>query len=507
MPLPIPEYDTLDATDLAARVAARDVSPAELVEAAIARIEARNPAFNAVIHHNFARARAEARVATERRASASDAPLLHGVPFLLKDLGGHDAGEPCTYGSRAFGDWRPQADAELVARFKRAGLIVLGRTNIPEFGIYAVTEPERFGAARNPWNPDHTPGGSSGGAASAVAARMVPMAHAGDGGGSIRIPASHCGLVGLKPTRARNPAGPYVGDRWGGLVSEHVVSRSVRDSALALAVTAGPDAGAPYQVLPPSRPWREAVASGAAGAGRRLRIAFTRDALFGDSQHADNIAAVEAAARLAASLGHEVFEARPPFDREVLTRTYFTYIAAHTALSVRQVEVLTGRRVGRDAFEQPTWMLRTLGETLPAAELAAAAHAAHLAGRAIARWFDASCDVFLTATAARPPVRIGEVGPKPHERLLMRALTAAPIRAVLERALSGMARTALAATPNTMLFNLTGQPAISLPLAQSASGLPIGTQWVGRFGDEATLFELAAELEVAQPWADRRPPL
>jgi amidase len=505
MPLPLPEYDQLDALALAARVAAREVSPEDLVEAAIARVEARDPALNAVTWRSFDRARAEARAASARLRSGEPLPPFFGVPFLLKDIGGQDAGEPCTFGSRAMGDWRPPRDAELVARYKRAGLLVIGRTNVPEFGLYAVTESERFGPARNPWDPGHTPGGSSGGAAAAVAARMVPLAHAGDGGGSIRIPAAHCGLVGLKPTRARNPAGPFAGDRWGGLVAEHVVTRSVRDCAAALDATAGSDPGAPYQVLPPEEAFAAAAARGALGQGRRLRIAFTRDALLGDTTHPDNVAAVEQAAALAASLGHTVFEARPPFDRDAVTTAYFTHIAAHTALSVRLVEKLTGRQPSAEDFERPTWLLRTLGETLPAASLAAAAHTAHLTGRAMAAFFD-TCDVLLTATAARPPVRIGEMAPAPHERLLMRALSATPVRAILERALRTMARKALAATPNTMLFNLTGQPAISLPLAWNAGGLPIGTQWVGRFGDEATLLALAAELEVAAPWGSRLPP-
>ncbi|HVV85066.1 MAG TPA: amidase, partial [Kofleriaceae bacterium] len=249
-----PEYDDHDATGLAALVRGGEVSAAELVEAAIERIEARNPRLNAVVHTSYDRARREAKAPR----TGPFAPFA-GVPFLLKDLMAEDAGEPSTSSCRLGSGWRATEDSELVARYKRAGLIVVGRTNTPELGIMGTTEPAMRGPARNPWDPTRSTGGSSGGSAAAVAARLVPAAHGGDGGGSIRIPAAHCGLVGLKPTRGRNPTGPIAGEHWAGLVEEHVVTRSVRDAAALLDATSGPDVGAPYQVRDPARPFADEV--------------------------------------------------------------------------------------------------------------------------------------------------------------------------------------------------------------------------------------------------------
>ncbi|MCB9733796.1 MAG: amidase [Deltaproteobacteria bacterium] len=487
-------YDDLDGVGLADLVRRGEVSPLELVDAAIARVEARNPALNAVVHRSFERARDAAR---------GDLPAgpFRGVPFLLKDLNAEDAGQPSTHSTKLLTGFRPDHDAELVARYKRAGLVIIGRTNTPEFGIYGVTEPALRGPTRNPWDPGHTPGGSSGGSGAAVAARMVPMAHAGDGGGSIRIPASHCGLVGLKPTRARNPAGPDAGERWGGFVSEHVLTRSVRDAAAMLDATAGPDPGAPYQVRPPERPF---LAEVGADPGK-LRIAFTTRALFGKETHPDCVAAVEDAARLAASLGHEVEEAHPTFDREALVRAYFAVVAAGTARGVAFAAEKAGVRPRARDFEPATWLLKSIADKLTATEYAAAIDLMQRTARDLVPFF-ARYDVLLTPTTAFPPAPIGAFAPKGSERFLLGVLRAFPLRALLLKALDTMAEDALAATPNTMLFNMTGQPAISLPLSWNGANLPIGTQWVGRFGDEATLLRLAASLEAARPWAGRVPP-
>lgn len=494
MPLPFPEYERFDGVGLAALVKSKEVSPLELVDAAIARIERRDPRLNAVIHRQFEKARAQAR------GALGDGPFA-GVPFLLKDIMAHEQGEPVTSGSRLFHGRPADHDAELALRYRRAGLIVLGRTNVPELGIYAATEPELYGPARNPWNPEHTPGGSSGGSAAAVAAGYVPMAHGGDGGGSIRIPAAHTGLVGLKPTRARNPAGPRAGERWGGFVAEHVLTRSVRDSAAMLDATHGPDLGAPYQVAPPAGPFlAETLAP-----PRKLRIAWTADALFGDATEPDCVAAVRDAADLARSLGHVVVEARPTFDRQRLTDAYFTVVAAGTNLTLAMAGEARGKPVSATEVERPTWMLKLIADKLTAGEYAAALDTIHRASREVAPFFS-QYDVFLTPTAARPPALIGAFALKPGERRLVAALAALPLRPLLLRALASLAKNALSATPNTQLFNMTGQPAVSLPLYWNAAGLPIGTQWVSRFGDEATLFRLAGELERARPWFDKRPP-
>ncbi|MFO0751376.1 MAG: amidase [Myxococcota bacterium] len=505
MALPFPEYERYDGLGLAALVREKQVSPTDLVEASIARIEARDKALNAVIHRQFekARARAKALESAPPHASGDAADgAFRGVPFLLKDIMGQEAGEPTTYGSRSYQGIPSDRDAELTVRYKRAGVVILGRTNVPEYGIYGVTESELYGPARNPWNPEHTPGGSSGGSAAAVAAGYVPLAHGGDGGGSIRIPAAHSGLVGMKPTRARNPAGPFAGERWAGFVAEHVLTRSVRDSAAMLDATHGPDAGAPYQVMAPAGPFLDEVGR----APGRLRIAFSDVALFSDTTHPDCVAAVRDAARLAESLGHEVIEAKPPVDRDKLTDAYFTVIAAGASMGIRGAAELRGRPIKASEVEKPTWLLKLIADKLTAAEYAAALHTIQMAHRALVPFFERH-DVFLTPTAAMPPARIGAFALKPAERRLVATLAAVPLRSLLLKALASLAKNALGATPNTQLFNMTGQPAVSLPLFWNAAGLPIGTQWVARFGDEATLYRLAGQLEAARPWFDRRPPL
>lgn len=494
MPLPLPEYDELDATALAALVSAGEVTPTELIEACIARIDARDPDLNAVVSKQYDQARAAA-------ATGLPEGPFRGVPFLLKDLKGEQAGEVCTDATRILADYRPPRDADLVVRFREAGLNTCGRTNSPEFGIYPVTEPDLHGPTRSPWNRDHTPGGSSGGAAAAVAARYVPAAHASDGGGSIRIPASHSGLVGLKPTRARTPFGPYVMEGWGGFAVGHVVTRTVRDSAGILEAIRGPVAGQPYQVRAPQRPYTEEIGAPAG----RLRIAFTKQALFTDTIDPEPVRAVERAAALAADLGHEVVEQHPPFDRNELVHAYFVTVAAGVSGSVAAAAAKVGREPRRKDFEPGTWFLKLIGDALSASEYERCRHVIQRAGRRMSD-FMAEHDVILTATTARPPLEIGEIGVSTAEKTLLTVLDNVPSRRVMMKVLDKLADGAMRATANTMLFNQTGQPAISLPLHWSDTGLPIGTQWAGRFGDEATLIRLACQLEEAAPWADRRPP-
>lgn len=489
-----PEYDDHDATGLAELVRKGEVTATELVEAAIERIQVRDPELNAVVHTMFDRARAEAR--------APRTGPFAGVPFLLKDLMAEDAGEPSTGSCRLGRDWRADRDCELVARYKKAGLVVVGRTNTSELGILGTVESTMRGPARNPWDKTRVTGGSSGGSGGAVAARMVPAAHGGDGGGSIRIPASHCGLVGLKPTRGRNPQGPFGGEHWAALVEEHVLTRSVRDTAALLDVTAGPDPGAPYQVRDPAGPYAAEVGQPPG----KLRIAVCRDALFAEPQDEDCKAAVDDAAALARELGHEVVEATPTFDRPALVRAYLIIVAAGVSTDLAQLAARAGRPATASDVEPSTWLLHLIARSLTAAEHAAAIDTVRRASRQLAPFF-AQHDVFLTATTARPPVKVGELGLKKSELVQLGVLRALPLRPLLMKALDEAARGPLAATPNTQLFNMTGQPAISLPLHWSKAGLPIGTQWVAPFGREDLLIRLASQLETARPWAGRKPPL
>lgn len=487
------EYAEYDAVGLAELMRNGEVSASEVCESAIAQIDALNPQLNAVVHTQFADAR--------KRAKRSDhSGPMGGVPFLLKDLMGEEAGQPCTLSCSALADWTAPHDAELVKRFKNMGLNILGRTNAPEFGIYAVTESEFRGPCLNPWNLNHTPGGSSGGSAAAVAARMVPIAHAGDGGGSIRIPAAHCGLVGLKPSRGRFPLGPDRGERWGGFVSEGVVTRSVRDSAFALHHLQGADLGAPYAAPPHAEDFLEQVER----APGKLRIGLCEMALFGDRLHPDNLAAMHHTATLLEGLGHEVEMGCPVFDREALIRAYFVTVASGVNQGVRQVEAKLGRSLREGDLELSTWAMQLIGDSVSAGEYLDHQNTIHAETRKVARFFE-TFDVLLLPTAALPPVEIGHFKLSGFQRQQIRLLKRMPLRKLLDLALDSLATNALNATPNTMLFNQTGQPAVSVPTFINQDDLPIGSQLVGRFGDELTLLQLARQLETADPWIQRLP--
>ncbi len=487
------EYASYDGLGLADLVRRREVSAVELVEHAMAQIERLNPRLNAVICKLYERAR------TEAAGTLADGPFT-GVPFLLKDLDGLLRGAPYTGGSRAYVGYLPDHDSEIIVRLRRAGLIVLGKTNTPEAGILGITEPLLHGPTRNPWHLDYTSGGSSGGSAAAVAARMVPLAHGADGGGSIRIPASACGLFGLKPTRGRNPVGPDAGEGWNGLVCPHVLTRSVRDSAAVLDAVSGLDPGAPYVAPASLRPYLEEVTR----LPGKLRIAFSTASLLGHTTHSDCVAAVDDAAQLCAELGHDVVAAAPVIDKAVLARAYLTVVASGTAGFVAEAARLAGKRIGPEHFEPSTWFLAQVGQALSAYELEQARTAMHRASRTLAE-FHAHHDLFLTATMAYPPVRVGELALKPGELLGLGLLRRLPMRKLLMKALDDLAQGSLERTANTMVFNETGQPAMSVPLFWNAQGLPIGVQFVGRFGDEATLLRLAGQLEQARPWMTRTP--
>lgn len=485
--------DSDDATALAERVRTGDVHPTELVDAAITAIEKVNPQLNAVVHKMYDQARAAAK------GPLPDGPF-RGVPFVVKDLDGWLANEPYTQSCRMSKDFVPTEDAEIIARMKRTGVVIVGKTNASELGIVGVTEPELRGPTRNPWNLNHTPGGSSGGTAAIVAARAVPMGHGGDGGGSIRIPSSACGLFGLKPTRGRNPLGPRVSEGWGGYVQPGVLTRSVRDCATMLDATQGSDPGAPYASPPRERPYAEEIQR----APRKLRIAFSTGSQLGRETHVDVQAAVRDAAALCASLGHELEEVALPIDRNALVAAYFTQIAVGAAIGIEETARWVGRAPTPADFEPTTWLLGQIGRKLPAIDLQHSRDACQAAGRTLGQFFQ-KYDLFLDGTLAFPPVKVGELALKPAERVALAALRVVSPRAVLDKLLATMGANALEKTPNTQVANQTGVPAMSVPLHWNAKGLPIGVQFTAPFGDEATLFQLAAQLEQARPWAGRMP--
>jgi amidase len=463
----VDELFEMDATGLAALIEKRELKPIELVEATIERIEAINPKINAVVTPMYDQARDTAK---------KELPVgpFTGVPFLLKDLLAQYAGVRLTLGTRAMKDFVPSHDSELVIRFKRAGLIVVGKTNTSEIGLLPTTEPELFGPTRNPWGPGKSPGGSSGGSAAAVAARLVPMAHANDGGGSIRIPAACCGLFGLKPTRGRNPLGPDIGDIMSGLVVEHAVTRSVRDSARLLDAIQGPDPGAPYVAPRPWRPYAEEVLRDP----RRLRIAFTTSSPTGTDVHPDCRAGVENAAKLLSELGHTVEEAAPKLDGPRLLKAFIDLWAAGTAHDVYRF-----RKMDRDIdqMEPYTLALAEQGRQLSAIDYLDSVSYLQGVGRDLAR-FMTTYDCWMTPTLGQPPLPLGSFSSSETDPL-------APMLLSTEF---------VAFTP---IANATGQPAMSMPLHRTEDNLPVGVHFLGRFGEEGLLFALAAQIERARPWS------
>src|SRR5437868_263386 len=470
------EFAALDARAQAELVRRKEVKPIELVEAAIKRIERINPTINAVITPMFDEAREAAN------GTLPEGPFT-GVPFLLKDLLAAYAGVRMSSGSQFLSDFTPTHDSELTARHKRAGLVITGKTNTPEYGILPTTEPKLFGPSRNPWNTTRNTGGASGGSAAAVAAGLVPMAHANDGGGSIRIPASCCGVFGLKPTRARNPLGPDFGDMFSGLVAEHAITRSVRVSAALLDATAGPSPGDPYYAPPQARSFIEEVGAPTG----KLRIALMTQTPLGTPVHPDCVKAAHDAAALCAELGHEVVEAAPAIDGERFLQSFMAIWSAGCAWTIDGLAHVTGREPQEDQFEPGTWVFYQMGKQTKASDYLLAWQWVQGLAREVAQ-FMSEYDVWLTPTLGEPPVALGSFDALPDD----------PV--------AGMKR-AGTFVPFTPICNLTGQPAMSVPLLWNDEGLPIGTHFIGRFGDEATLFRLAAQLEQARPWAARRPPV
>jgi amidase len=470
------EISLLDATAQADLVRTGEVSATELVEAAIDRIEALNPTLNAVISTTYDEALA--------RAAGGLSGRLAGVPYLLKDLVIERAGTPFTEGSRFLAGNVSTVTSELAARLERAGLIILGRTSTCEFGMAPTCEPVLYGPTRNPWSTDHSTSGSSGGSAAAVASGMVPMAHGNDAGGSLRYPAAACGLFALKPTRARVPLGPLYGDVANGMAVEHAVTRTVRDSALLLDLTAGAALGDPYPPPPLARPLVAEVGDDPG----RLRIAVSTRRADGEPPHPDCRAAVDQAVALLSDLGHEIVEADLPGLSGEVGAAIGTMFDALTAWIVSYWTRRRGREPRPDELEPLTWAYWQAGRRVSAADYLTAVETIQRFARMVAA-FLTTYDCFLTPTMSTPPAPIGWITSTAED----------PYRA-LRRGGQTVAYAAVVA-------NLTGNPAMSVPMTWTADGLPMGIHALGRFGGEAVLIRLASQIEAARPWADRIPPV
>jgi amidase len=476
------DFAHLDATAQADLVRRGSASPRELVDAAIARIEALNPKLNAVIHPLFERAR--------RQAASPDLPNgpFRGVPLLVKDFLCYEAGLPLHMGARPLRDigFVAPSDTYLAEKFRAAGFVIVGRTNTPELGTLPATEPDAYGPTRNPWDPTRSTGGSSGGSGAAVASRMVAVAHGNDGGGSIRIPASECGLVGLKPSRGRTSFGPDLGDIMGGMVGEGVLSRSVRDTAAILDAIHGYMPGDPYTAPPPARPYREEV--GARSGKLRIGI-LSRAPGEAFPLHAEAVAAVEEAGRTLESLGHAVEPGHPAaLDENEAGQHFSVMYATSISRTVDLLTMLSGREIGPEDVDPLNWALAELGRTCSASQYLTTIDFLQGYTRRMASWWAGGFDLLVTPTLPEPPPPLGTFTPAADNPVV-----------------AGMRASQFAAF--TSPFNLTGQPGISLPLHWTPEGLPVGVQLVAAYGREDLLVRVAAELEAAKPWAERRPPI
>ena len=491
------EYAKLDGLGLAELVAKGDVTAGELLETAIARVEAVNPRLNAVVHPMYEYA---------RQAAARDdlAGPFAGVPFLLEDLLSELAGVPHSSGSRFYRGYRPARSSELANRYLASGVIVAGKTNTPEFGLLPTTEPELWGPSRNPWDITRTTGGSSGGSAAAVASGMVPMASGGDGGGSIRIPSSCCGLFGLKPSRGRTPVGPKVAEDWHGLAIEHVLTRTVRDSAAMLDAICGHYPGDIHYQPRPTVDFREE----ATRSPGKLRIAWSGRPFIPAEVHPDVLGGLADTVALLEELGHEVEERSPVLEGELFAKSFLIVVGAHTWAAIRDGEKAVGRKAKRKDFESKTWLAHLMGGAFTAGEYVAAARNLQRIVRPVHELTE-EVDVLLHPALSQPPLKLGFVDKGGVMGNLERYAGHLAPKAVLraDATLDQASADSFAFTPWTPIFNVSGQPSMSVPLCTSSDGLPMGMMFSGRLGDEATLLRLAGQLEQARPWRDRRPPL
>jgi amidase/6-aminohexanoate-cyclic-dimer hydrolase len=473
------DYDDHDATGLARLVARGEVSAEDLLDTALDRVEALNGRINAVVM-------LAEEVARRKIAQGLPDGPLKGVPFLLKDLGAEAVDYPSNNGSRLFANTRYASDSAIYERIAATGVVTFGRTTAPEGGIGPATEAAVYGGpTRNPWDLERTPGGSSGGSGAAVAAGIVPAAHGSDGGGSVRIPASNCGLFGVKPTRARLPDGPYYGEGWAGMAIDGFLTRSVRDTAVLLDATQGADLGAPYWAPPLAGTFVAAIDR----APRRLRIAVCETTFTGDPVHPDCRAAVLDAAALLSDMGHHVEPGRPrDADTAGMMRAWTDIVACGAALSVRRAVTARGRPLAPDEVEGVTRGAIAHAATVPGDRYLECVNVVHAYGRAMAA-FMTGCDILLSPTMAEPPARLGRFDHGTEDFLAYRT---GP---------DGV----FAYSPFTAAFNASGQPAASVPLWWSAEGLPVGVHLAAAFGEDELLMSLCADLERARPWFHRRP--
>ena len=469
------EYGNYDGLGLAELIAEKQISPLELLRAVHQRVEALNPKLNALCHLFFDKAEAQIKECPEKVP-------FRGVPFVLKDLGQYLTGTVTSAGSRIWRNKVADSDSTLVGRYKRAGLVIFGKTTSPELGLTTTTESIVYGQTRNPWNLDRTSGGSSGGAAAVVASRIVPMAHGSDGGGSIRVPASCCGVFGFKPTRGRVPMGPMQFEGWNGCSHHHALTISVRDSAALLDVSTGTELGSPYFSPPPECPFIKEVGADP----DKLRIAAVTVPPSGTPLDLECKRAALNAAKLCESLGHTIEETVLPIDNTMLSDAFVTVVQVSVARVLDDAATTLGRPVNEQDVEPVTWAMMQAGMKVTSVAYSRAITILHQIGLLMAK-FHQSYDVILSPTLAKPPVPLGTLS--------------------LSRPTMSWWKEITEFSPFTALYNATGQPSMSAPLHWTTDGLPVGVLFSSRFGEDATLFRLAAQLERAQPWAGRRPPL
>ena len=470
------EYSNYDGLGLAELVKKGEVSPRELADTALDALERLNPKLSVITYMMTDYAE---KIINE---GLPQGPFT-GVPFLVKDLISSIAGYPTNCGSRLYKGWTRDFNSEIINRFNRAGLVTIGRTNTPENGISASCEPVANGPSHNPWNTEHITGGSSGGSAAAVASGIVPVAHGGDGGGSLRMPSSCCGTFGLKPTRGRNPLGPDNSELWHGMIVEGAITRTVRDSAAMLDCTSGPDIGAPYWAIPPERPFLEEVNRDPG----KLRVAIMPEAPSGDPVHEENKKAVTNTAKLMEELGHHVEAAAPVWDSADWDEAFMVILKANECMFLQDGAKIFNRTPSRDNLEHVNLWLLEEGKDIKAVDLLRALVVKNRVTRQIAHFFE-TYDILISPTLAAPPPKIGYISTDLDD-----------IQEMMGRLFPFM--------PFTAMFNLTGQPAMSVPLHWTPDGLPIGVQFAAKYANESLLYRLAGQLEKARPWIDKRPPV